>query len=69
MDNIIQLLDSNNPILYIIIAWSVIWKGIALWHCGRNKQLAWYLTIFIVNTCGVLEIVYLILSKRAKSNY
>lgn len=64
MNNIIQILNPYSPILYLLIVWSIIWKGIALWHSARNKQLVWYIAILIVNTIGVLEIVYLIFFKK-----
>jgi hypothetical protein len=60
VDNVLQILQPNSPILYLIIAWAVIWKGIALWHAARNKQLVWYIALLIVNTVGILEIIYLI---------
>lgn len=41
MNNITQVLYPNSPILYLLIAWAIIWKGIDLWHSARNKQLAW----------------------------
>jgi len=64
MNNIIQVLNPYSPILYLLIIWSIIWKGIALWHSARNKQLVWYITILIVNTVGIIEIVYLIFFKN-----
>jgi len=66
MNNIMQGLNPNSPILYVLIAWSIIWKGIALWHSARNKQLVWYIALLILNTVGILEIVYLIFSKKDK---
>jgi len=66
MNNIMQVLNPNSPILYVLIAWSIIWKGIALWHSARNKQLVWYIALLILNTVGILEIVYLIFSKKDK---
>ena len=67
MSNIMQILNPNSPILYMIIAWSVIWKGIALWHSARNKQLVWYIALLIVNTVGILEIDYLIFFRKNKN--
>lgn len=67
MTGIMQILNPNSPIFYLLIAWSIIWKGIALWHSARNKQLAWYIAIIIVNTVGILEIVYLIFFKKNNS--
>jgi hypothetical protein len=64
VNNIVQILQPNNPLFYLVIAWAVIWKGIALWHAARNRQLVWYIAILIVNTVGILEIVYLIFFRK-----
>lgn len=64
MDKIMQILNLNSPIIYILITWSIIWKGLALWHSARNKQLIWYIVLLIVNTVGILEIVYFIFFKK-----
>lgn len=66
MDTVSQILNYNNPIFYVIIIWSIIWKGIALWHAARNKQLAWFVVLLIVNTIGLLEIIYLIFFRKDK---
>jgi hypothetical protein len=68
MNNIMQILNQNSPILYLLIAWSIIWKGIALWRSARNKQLVWYIALLIVNTVGILEIVYLNFYKKELSD-
>ncbi|WP_458413186.1 DUF5652 family protein [Schinkia sp. CFF1] len=66
MNNFTRILNPNNPILYLLLTWSIIWKGIALWNAARNKQLAWYIVLLIVNTIGVLEILYLVFFKKRK---
>ncbi len=43
-----------------LIAWSAIWKGIALWKAARNSHRVWYIAMLIVNTAGILEIVYVL---------
>jgi hypothetical protein len=55
--------------LFAIIAiWELIWKGIALWKCGRNNQPAWFVFILILNTIGILPIIYLLFfQKKTKS--
>lgn len=55
------------PFLIPILIWSVIWKGIALWKTGRNNQLKWFIAILIINTVGLLEIVYLLWFQRNKN--
>jgi len=53
-------------IAVIIAVWSMVWKGIALWKAGNNKQLAWYICMFIFNTAGILEIIYIFAFSRKK---
>ncbi|MFH1248929.1 MAG: DUF5652 family protein [archaeon] len=48
------------PLLGILILWDLVWKGIALWKCGINNQLVWFLAILIFNTAGILPIIYLV---------
>lgn len=46
--------------LFILLAiWEIIWKGIALWKCGRNNQVVWFIAILIINSVGILPIIYL----------
>ena len=52
--------------IVLVALWDLVWKGIALWRCGRNKQLAWFICILIFNTAGILPIVYLIFFQRGK---
>jgi methionyl-tRNA synthetase len=47
------------PLLVLVILWSLIWKGLALWRAGRNNQPAWFLVFLLVNSLGILEIIYL----------
>lgn len=55
-------------VLAIILAvvWSMVWKGIALWRAGRNGHLAWFIVMFIVNTLGILEIIYIFAFSQRK---
>lgn len=42
-----------------LIIWEAVWKGIALWKAGRNNQLKWFIAILVLNTVGILPIIYL----------
>lgn len=54
------MFNQINPIFIIILAfWEMGWKGIALWKAARNNQLKWFVAIFVINTVGILPIVYL----------
>jgi len=64
---LLQNLDKifENPgYLIPILIWSLIWKGIALWKCGRNNQIRWFIVMLVLNTVGILEIVYLLWFQR-----
>ena len=50
----------------IVTVWSLVWKGIALWKSARNNQAVWFVVLFIVNTLGVLEIVYIFFFSKNK---
>jgi len=43
----------------IALTWLMVWKGMALWASAKGKQMVWFIVLFVVNTLGILEIVYL----------
>jgi hypothetical protein len=53
-------------LIIVIAAWSLVWKGIALWVSARNHQRAWFIVMLIVNTAGILEIIYLLAFRSDK---
>ncbi len=52
--------------IVLVVVWSMVWKGIALWRAGRNAHLGWFIALFIVNTMGILEIIYIFAFSRKK---
>jgi len=44
---------------YVLLVWSIAWKGVALWNASKNDQKNWFIAILVINTIGILEIVYL----------
>ncbi|MDD5749596.1 MAG: DUF5652 family protein [Patescibacteria group bacterium] len=51
-----------------IIIWDGVWKAIALWKAAGNKQLKWYVVLFILNTAGVAPIIYLLFFDPKRKN-
>ncbi len=47
-------------VLLPLTLWSAFWKGVALWRAGRNKQTSWFIALLVINTAGILEIIYLL---------
>jgi hypothetical protein len=57
----------NLNLFIFIIIWTAIWKLIGLWHSARKNQPLWFIAIAILNTIGVLPILYLFIFKDLKS--
>jgi len=55
-------------VFFIIAAtiWELVWKGIALWKAARNEHKIWYVAILIVNSLGILPIIYILLHQQKK---
>ena len=52
------------PVIIILIIWELVWKLIALWKAGRNNHLAWYICLAVINTIGILPIVYIFMQRK-----
>ena len=53
-------------LLVPIMIWELIWKGIGLWKSGRNNQIIWFIFILIVNSFGILPIIYILSFQKKK---
>ena len=53
-------------IVLIIMLWSLVWKGLALWHYSKRKDWKWFIALMIVNTAGILELIYLFVILKLK---
>lgn len=48
------------PLLILVLIWTILIKGMALWKSARNGHKAWFVFLLIVNALGIPELVYLI---------
>lgn len=64
----IVILKSVFPFLAFLIAWELVWKIIAMYKAGQQKELWWFICIFIFNTFGLLPIIYLLIDSMKKEN-
>jgi len=53
-------------LLIIAVVWSLFWKGLALWKSARKEQPVWFVILLLVNTLGILEILYIFLFSQIK---
>jgi hypothetical protein len=65
-----QFLIQNQWILLLAILWSAMWKGFALWKSAQRKEIWWFVALFVLNTLGLLEILYIFVfsKKRPKES-
>lgn len=60
-----HMLRNINPwVLNLIIAWSIVWKGWALWRAARLRHVGWYILLLILNLIGVPEIIYILVTNK-----
>jgi len=66
MEDILSLYSWLIPVIVCLAIWEAVWKLIALWRAARNSHLIWFIIIALVNTVGILPIIYILLNKKKK---
>ncbi len=63
--NELNMLYANIWFYVPVMIWVLFWKGCALWFAVKNEKKWWFLALLVLNTFGLLEIVYIfIISKK-----
>ena len=62
--NLAELLTGHLWVVVLILLWTLPWKAAALWRSARRAQLGWFLVMTVVNTLGILEILYIFFFSR-----
>jgi len=62
--NVFVFFASNPLMMYVLLAWSLFWKGLALWKSARRGEKWWFIVLLVINTVGLLEILYLFVFSR-----
>lgn len=52
----------------LLLVWSVFWKGWALWLAARRGDRLWFVLLLVINTVGVLEIIYIFAIAKQSDN-
>lgn len=55
-----EILNIFVPIVLVAVLWTIVLKGYALWFAARASQKWWFIALLVINTLGILEIIYLI---------
>ena len=53
-------------IIVVLALWDIVWKGFALWRAARNNQFRWFVVLLVVNSIGILPIIYLTCFQKKK---
>ena len=46
-------------LVILVTIWDLVWKGIALWKSARNGQRNWFVVLLLINSLGIVPIIYL----------
>lgn len=57
---------SVTTLIAIVIIWTLIWKGLALWRAARSGAKIWFVVLLVVNTVGLLDILYFFFIHKKK---
>ena len=49
-----------------LVFWSLAWKGWALWRAAKNDSKPWFIALLLINTMGILEILYIFVFGKEK---
>lgn len=58
----LNFLQQNIWILAIALIFDLTLRGYALWFSAGRKQKYWFIALLIVNSLGILPIIYLLLN-------
>ena len=60
---------TNYPWVILLAAlWTLPWKGIALWKAASSRSKVWFIILFLINTLGILEILYIFIFSKMRKN-
>jgi hypothetical protein len=66
LDQIAEQIGINVWVLLLAVAWSLVWKALALWKSARKNSPIWFIMLLLINTLGILEILYIFLFSELK---
>jgi hypothetical protein len=53
-------------LILVLALWELIWKGIALWKAAKNDQKYWFIAMLIINSLGILPILYMFIFQKGE---
>ena len=53
-------------LLIPLMIFDLILRGFALWRSARKGQNVWFIALLVVNSLGILPLIYLVLNRDQK---
>ena len=63
-----NLVDAHPYVLALALVWVMVWKGLGLWRAAEHRARGWFIVILVLNTLGLLEIIYLFFVTKPKKS-
>jgi len=65
---ILKFISQNPLILYPLILFDLVVRGIALWKSAQRNEKWWFIALLVVNSVGILPLIYLVLLRLQVRN-
>jgi hypothetical protein len=50
---------AGGALIGLLAIWDLAWKGYGMWKAARNNEPIWFVAILLLNTLGILPILYI----------
>ncbi len=64
MSELLATINANPYLSLALTLWILVWEGIALWKSARHNQKWWFIALLVINTLGLLEILYIFIFSK-----
>jgi len=68
MTNISASLGVPVAVFAIALIWTAVWKLLAMWKAAQKKSPVWFILLAIINTVGILPILYIFIFSEMGKN-
>jgi hypothetical protein len=55
-----------SAVMYLWLGLDVALRGFALWRASQRRQKIWFVALLLVNSLGILPLIYLIYSLKIR---
>lgn len=56
------------PLILPLVIIDTVLKTVSLWKAAKNNQLYWFIALALVNSAGLLPLLYILLFQKKKKD-